>query len=29
MNSHAIVPGKRGAVQFDISAVIRSAGSTT
>ena len=29
MNSRAIVPGKRGAVQFEISAVIRPAGSTT
>jgi len=28
-SSHAIEPGKRGAVQFDIAAVIRPAGSTT
>jgi Tfp pilus assembly protein PilN len=29
LSSHAIVPGKRGAVQFDIAAVIRPAESTT
>jgi len=29
VSSHAIVPGKRGAVQFDIAAVIRPAGSAT